>query len=146
MINMLIKKVIARDGEREIVTSSPEEMHKFVVEGIRPEFEDEKVICVKFLQATYEGDDEPGESPWYINPQVCRDSEGNPASSDDYYAYGPKMDSEFVPEILLAFHDTDEVIKRYDAFNKCLLITGEFTLSEKEKLEKFIESYNELDC
>lgn len=141
MTNEIIKKVLARDGEREIVDSSPEEMHKFVVEGIRPEFDDEKIICVKFIQPTCEED----ESPWYINPQICHDSEDASCSFIDSYAYGPKMDSEFIPEILLLFHDTTTVIKKYACFNKCLLITNEFDISEEEKLKKFIEMYNELD-
>lgn len=145
MLDQFVQKVIARDGEREIVPSSTEEMHRFIVEGIRPEFEDEKVLCIKFLQSCCEDDEDPEESPWYINPQICCDAQGNSNMFDGYYAYGPKMDSSFVPEILLiGFPNTHIVLEKYDRFNTKLLISGESHLSDKEKLDRFIKKYNYL--
>lgn len=145
MLDLYVKKVIARNGEREVVPSSTEEMHNFIVEGIRPEFEDESVICIKFLQSCCDDDDDPEESPWYINPQVCHDEQGNANMMYGCFAYGPKMDSSFVPEILLiSIPNTHIVLEKYDRFNTKLLIKGQSQLSDNEKLERFIKKYHYL--
>ena len=148
MSNSIIKKVIARDGEREILVSDVEEMHNFIVEGIRPEFNDNDVICVKFLQ-TYDEADEPEGTVWYINPYYCTNCQGeaNMLHSTIDRAYGPFMDSSFVPEIILVNNDeVDVVLKKYAAFNGVLDYLGLENASDEEKLSCFIEKYNEIEC
>ena len=145
MLDLLVKKVIARDGEREIVPSSAEEMHNFIVAGIRPEFQDKNVLCVKFRQSCCEEDEDYEDSSWYINPLICRDERGQSNLFDCYSAYGPKMDSRFIPEILLlSFPDTHVVLKKYDAFSTRLLIAGETNLSDEEKYSRFLKLYRYL--
>jgi len=143
MVELFVQKMIARDGEREIVPSSTEEMHRFIVEGLRPEFDDPRVICVKFLQSCCEDDEEKEETPWYINPRMCRDENGNSNMFDTIYGYGPKMDPTFIPELLLLnFPNTHIVLEKFDRFNTRLMIAGESNLSDQEKYERFVKKYN----
>ena len=116
MFELNVKKVIARCGEREIVPSSQEEMQRFVVEGIRPDFDDDSILCIKFLQSS--GDEEPEESRWYINPTHSTNVVG---LFDSTYAYGPAMDTSFEPEILFVpFEDEADVKRRLSSFNNRL--------------------------
>ncbi len=136
MFEQKVQKLIARDGEREIVESSQEEMQRFIVEEIRPEFKDSRVLCVKFLQEV--SDDEPEESPWFINPALCNSVEG---LFDSTYAYGPCMDSSFVPEILLIpFIGPNDVLRKFASFNQILQLEQETDLTDEEKLERFTEA------
>lgn len=129
MFDAVIQKIIARYGEREVVDSSAEEMQQFIVEGIRPDFDDRDVLCVSFLIS--EDTEEFESSPWFINPIVV---EGSPifnyiADGDSQFyfpehvafqqtddesmeffsifgysykeSYGPTMASEFLPELLI---------------------------------------------
>lgn len=146
MLESSVKKVIAKDGERLIVDSSYEEFSSFILGERRPDFADERIICVKFLKFYGEDDENPEESDWYINPYYCTDEYGNSNCLMYESAYGPKMDSEFVPEILLVDHtNVIEVIKRYDTFNTILMIEGKTNLSDEVKYTLFLEMYNELD-
>lgn len=133
MFDYLIKKVIAKDGERDVVESSQEEMHQFIVERIRPEFNDPHVLCVKFLYCFCEEDDDPEESAWFINPEYCPDY-----LNGCYSAYGPKMDSEFLPELLIMDIPDTNVFKKFASFHTTLLIEGLNKLSEEERLNLFI--------
>ncbi len=141
MNDYLIKKVIAYDGEREVVESSTEEKHQFIVEGIRPDFNDPHVICVKFLYCLYEDDEEPEESSWYINPYYCQNSGFGRQS-----AYGPQMAAEFIPELLLiTSHPISEVLKKYDSFNTMFVIRQSVELPDDEKIELFLKRYSQID-
>jgi len=147
MFNQFIQKVIARDGEREIVKCDTEEMHRFVVEGIRPEFNDDRVICVKFLQSCCESE-EPEETVWYINPYYCTNcqGEGNMFQESLGRAYGPFMGSSFIPEIILVNIDEIEVVlKKYATFNNCLAYLGLADASDEEKLQRFVKEYNNIE-
>lgn len=146
MLDLCVQKMIARDGEREILPSSTEEMHKFIVEGIRPEFDDVDVICVKFLQSCCEEDVEKEETVWYINPRFCKDEFGHSSIFDSNYGYGPKMDPTFIPELLLIdIPNTDKVLEKFGRFYTNLVIDGETQLSDKEKYNRFLEKYNYID-
>lgn len=146
MFDLIVKKVIARDGEREIVPSSVEEMHTFVVEEMRPEFEDPHTLCVKFIQTYDEEANEFEEGYWYINPKVCPVASGQEKLlSYCHSAYGPKMDAAFVPEILLvSFEEPDVVLKKYAEFNVGLVLNNQTHLSDEEKYNLFLEQYNDL--
>ena len=133
MFEYLIKKVIATDGERDVVESSQEEMHEFIVEGIRPEFDDPHVLCVKFLYCICEDDDEPEETSWFINPEYCPKQ-----LYGSYSAYGPKMDSEFLPELLIMDIPGTDVFKKFASFHTTLLMEGLNKLPEDERYELFL--------
>ena len=148
MNESIVLKVVARDGEREIIKSDVEEMHKFIVEGIRPDFEDDNVICVKFRQSCGESD-EPEETVWYINPYYCTNCQGkaNMFQASLGRAYGPFMDSSFIPEIILVnIDDVDVTLKKYAEFNCILDFLGLEDASDEEKLNRFIEKYNEIEA
>ena len=49
----VVKKVVAREGfERVVTESSYDEMLKFTDEGIRPDFTDTSILCIKFIVET----------------------------------------------------------------------------------------------
>lgn len=68
MYDIYVKKLIARYGERELVDSSAEEQQRFIVDRERPDFEDESILCIKFLQSDNESMEAAEESSWFINP------------------------------------------------------------------------------
>lgn len=68
MYDICVKKLIARYGERELVDSSIEEMQRFIVDRQRPSFEDDSILCIKFLQSDNESMEAAEESSWFINP------------------------------------------------------------------------------
>lgn len=140
MNEYLIKKVIAYDGEREVVESDQEEMHRFIVEGIRPCFDDTAVLAVKFLYCVCEDDDDPEESVWYVNPYYCSNKHFS-----GYSAYGPRMDSSFIPELLLINKEETDVFKKYESFHAAMLIEGLNRLTDSEKLELFLRKLKDID-
>ncbi len=140
MNEYLIKKVIAYDGEREVVQSDQEEMHRFIVEGIRPCFNDTTVLAVKFLYCVCEDDDEPEESVWYVNPYYCENEHFRCSS-----AYGPRMDSSFIPELLLIHKEKVDIFKKYEAFHTTLLIEGLNGMTDHERLELFLRKLKDID-
>ena len=146
MLETSVKKVIAKDGERIVVDSSYEEFSDFILGERRPDFTDDRIICIKFLRFYGEYDETPEESDWYINPYYCTDENGNSDCLMYESAYGPKMDSNFLPEILLIDQaNILEVIKRYDTFNTILMIEGQTNLSDEVKYSMFLKMYSELD-
>ncbi len=140
MNEYLIKKVIAYDGEREVVPSDQEEMHRFIVEGIRPCFNDTAVLAVKFLYCVCEDDDEPEESVWYVNPYYCENEHFKCSS-----AYGPRMDSSFIPELLLINKEGVDIFKKYESFHATILIEGLTGLTDNERLEIFLRKLKDID-
>ncbi len=140
MNEYLIKKVIARDGEREVVVSDQEEMHRFIVEGLRPCFDDIAVLAIKFLYCVCEDDDDPEESVWYVNPYYCSNKHYS-----GYSAYGPRMDSSFIPELLLINKEEVDVFKKYESFHTTLLIEGLNGLTDHERLELFLRKLKDID-
>ncbi|MBQ8042693.1 MAG: hypothetical protein IJ272_00890 [Clostridia bacterium] len=68
MFDQVVKKIVARDGERELIDSSSEEMQRFIVDRQRPDFDDESILCVKFLQSDSDSMEFAEESSWFINP------------------------------------------------------------------------------
>lgn len=84
MYGTIVKKLIARNGERELVDSSPEEQQQFIVDRKRPDFKDDSVLCIKFLVAGSESMEAAEESSWFINPiYVERFTIFNSAAQDD---------------------------------------------------------------
>lgn len=169
-ISTQVTKMIARNGEREIIPSSLEEKQQFIVEGKRPEFQDDSILCIKFLDAI-ETDEFVGESSWFVNPvyaerfhnsiatifeegEVCNyESAFLGGSFDDksamefasvfgyspYDAYGPKLASEFLPEVLLLQeeHPGVGVLEEYQDFHSELLKYGLSTATFTLKLMLF---------
>lgn len=72
MDGTVVKKFIARYGERELVESSIEEMQRFIVDRRRPDFADEDILCIKFLQSDNEAMEYAEESSWFINPAYVK--------------------------------------------------------------------------
>lgn len=140
MNEYLIKKVIATDGEREVVPSDQEEMHRFIVEGIRPCFDDTAVLAVKFLYCVCEDDDDPEESVWYVNPYYCENGQFTCSS-----AYGPRMDSSFIPELLLIHKENIDIFKKFESFHTSMLIEGLTGLTDRERLELFLRKLKDID-
>lgn len=137
-----ITKIIARNGERELVTSSAEEMQLFIMDNIRPEFYDPSVLCVKFTENICEDEESEDASSWFINPIYNYDDR-----ADSFYsAYGPKMAGSFLPEILLIDNgdDMNKILKKYNAFHNIMLFE-EKNIPEEEKFDKFMAMYNELE-
>ena len=140
MNEYLIKKVIATDGEREVVPSDQEEMHRFIVEGIRPCFDDTAVLAVKFLDCVCEDDDDPEDSVWYVNPYYCENGQFTCSS-----AYGPRMDSSFIPELLLIHKENIDIFKKFESFHTSMLIEGLTGLTDRERLELFLRKLKDID-
>lgn len=184
MYTTIVKKMIARNGEREIVDSSPEEKHQFIVERQRPDFDDESILCIKFLDSDTESMEFAEESSWFVNPIYAERLTviNQDTNFDDYdtcnyesefldtkdvddvtamefasifgyspcEAYGPKMASEFLPEVLLLqaqFPDTS-MLGEYQEFYADLLKYGISNATFTVKLMLFCkyikcESYQE---
>ena len=140
MNEYLIKKVVAYDGERKVFESDHEEMHRFIVEGRRPDFDDTSVLAVKFLYCLDEDDEEPEDTVWYVNPYYC----SNPYFSG-YSAYGPRMDASFIPELLLINFPGKDVFKKYESFHTILLTEGLNGLTDQERLELFLNQIKSID-
>ena len=68
MYETFVKKLVARYGERELVDSSIEERQNFIVDKRRPDFIDDSILCIKFLQSDNESMEAADESSWFINP------------------------------------------------------------------------------
>ena len=137
-----IKKIIASNGEREVLNSSAEEMHRFIMDNIRPEFADPYVLCVKFTESIFEDAESEDASSWFINPIYVYDNR----EASFVSAYGPKMAGSFLPELLLIDNgdEMEEILRKYNAFHKITLFDGE-TIPEEEKLNRFISVYDELE-
>lgn len=72
MDGTVVKKLIARYGERELVESSVEEMQRFIVDRRRPDFDGRDILCIKFLQSDNESMEYAEESSWFINPAYVK--------------------------------------------------------------------------
>lgn len=140
MNEYLIKKVIAYDGEREVVESDQEEMHRFIVEGIRPCFDDTAVLAVKFLYCLWEDDEDPEDTVWYVNPYYC-----SHRFFSGYSAYGPRMDASFIPELLLISSPGQDVFKKFESFHTSMLMDGLNGLTEQERLDLFLRNIKSID-
>lgn len=161
-----VRKVIARDCEREYVNSSIEEMEEFIVRRMRNDFADKNIICIKFEEASSEDFSDAQSTSWFINPyyvtdisSLIEDENGRLIAffdddSDELDesiheaflypdAYGPKMSSEFIPEMFLtdAFYEDSRFLEKYYEFYNQNL---DKNLSEKEFVDnffKFLEDY-----
>lgn len=155
MYSSFVKKVIARDGEREIVDSSPEEMLAFIVNRLRPDFSDHNILCVKFLMGFTDNVSEAEETSWFINPLYLddenyhtyeRNQSGKLISFIPYYdSYAPKMASEFIPEILLMHIDdkVHSIFDYYEKFHISLMQERATHISDEEKYELFVKFLEE---
>lgn len=151
-----VRKVIAKEGKREYVNSSFEEMEEFIVKRRREDFKSKDIICIKFEEASSEDFDDVQSSSWFINPYYVKnissliedenekliasfvDDENNIETFMYPDAYGPKMASEFLPELLLtdAFWQDNRFSEKYAEFyNKNM--TSQ--LSDQDFLNSFFE-------
>ena len=129
----VVKKVVAREGFNRVVTeSSYDEMLKFTDEGIRPDFTDTSILCIKFIVETCEDDETPEQTDWHINPYYFRGEGGE-------FPYNLTMDCDFIPEIILIDMDTVDVRNKYAEFRACLMFEGDVEFTEEEKYNKFLE-------
>lgn len=157
MLDTTIKKVIARFEEREILDSSIEELEKFIVSEIRPEFSDDSIIGIKFLACYADSLEDAEETSWFINdvyadkvPELAtiHASEDSILDFISIYgfspntSYGPKIASEFPPElvILTAEHPDEELFEKYQAFNLYPPVDDFEKLTDVEKYSLFVET------
>lgn len=162
-----VRKVIAKDGEREYVDSNAVEMEEFIVRRMRDEFKDKSIICIKFEVSYSEDFEESQSTSWFINPYYMRDIsslietenevliaffENNSETSENSIqeiflypdAYGPKIDSEILPELILTnlFWEDTSFLGNYYDFRYHHPIEN---MTEQEYLEKFFEYLRILD-
>jgi len=124
MCNTTVKKIVARYNKREFITCSLEEMNQFIANGIRPDFEDKEILCVKFIVSLDDGNSK--SSSWFINPAHIEGfttyTRNTILSPELIYApnttSGPKMSSNFLPEILVLQrkHPHLFMLKEYQKF------------------------------
>jgi len=91
MLEQKVRKIIARYGEREVVACSVEEMHYFITDHMRPSFNDDSIIAIKFIIGE---DEDISETSWFINPiyswslaKLSSISSGDELMSDFLYYY-----------------------------------------------------------
>ena len=156
MFKMTVNKIVARNGAREVTESSFEEKENFIAGRIRPEFDDEDIIAVKFSC-----DDD--ETSWFINPvYIPNVPEPNTDDTEDsevfdrdfeeffsYRSYGPKMAAEYLPELLTMVNDTEyrdlyTIFRKYDDF-LAWLIHESVEYNDEEKLKIFLDRFQEWD-
>ena len=124
-----IKKIIARDGTREVVDSDAKELMDVTWYGNIPDFKDTSIICIKFSFSDTDSSDEAEETCWYINGIYAdkfissRENiydedvdEDYPLEQENYAPFKSENDiycifSDFIPEILLI-----EPPENYDMF------------------------------
>lgn len=163
MYNTIVKKLIARNGERELLTSSSEERHHFVADQWRPEFEDERILGVKFIEADTESLDSAEESSWFINPiyvgslwlfasheaetslSAFLDGAASADNSCDDIS-DPQMAAEFLPELLViqTSYPDISVFEEYQHFYSDLLKHSLMNIPLEEKIQLFVR-YMQMD-
>ncbi len=156
MFDSIIKKVVARNREREIVESSYEEMQQFILTPIQPDFDDETIIAVKFLVCSDESLDDADETSWFINPiytpqlpelnfyEIEEELYVEPTKYFDsryFSSIHPKLASEFLPELILIApsYPMISVFQEYQTFRNELILTGLLEKDESERFDMFIE-------
>lgn len=134
-------KIIARDGEREILPSSLEEMQNFIVWENRSDFDDESIIGIKFI-LTSDGENE--ETCWYINPTYTNlIPEGMEYTTVEYDL---RLAPESLPELILLSTQVEkcDVFTEYDAFYRELLKEDKTEIDDASKYELFLKYLMEL--
>ena len=126
----VIKKIIAKDCEREIIDSSIEEMERFEIEPNIEEFKDKNILCIKFVISDSEDFENAEETNWYINPYYI---------DTEIDSVIPQMSSEFIPELLLLHLSKNCIFEEYWNFYKYLLYNNLDALPDEEKYKRFIE-------
>lgn len=158
MNNLFVKKVIAKEGSREIVDSSFEEKTRLVETLTCPDFNDDNVICIKFLISDSEDITDAEETCWYINP-VYEDKlqislEIPTVYEDCYPTYifysnedqALRMPSNVLPELILMFIDTldENIFDKYAEFEGELMSENKYdNTSDLQKYTLFQEYLNE---
>ena len=159
MTNLLFKKVIAKDGERELIDSSYEEMTEFISGQCRQDFMHSDVICIKFLISDNQDFKDAEETCWYINPEFCKklslsgESANDCAEEASYPDYifvttennAVKMPSNMLPELILMFVPDHEesIFETYSLFEAELMRENLLYAPDSVKLEKFLQSIND---
>jgi len=162
MTDLLIKKVIAREGEREIIDSSYKEMTQFIAGTSRPEFSRSDVICIKFLFCDSEDLKDAEETCWYINPIFCEklasirehtdDSSFDTEESEVYYPDyifvttendAIKMPSNMLPELILMYvaGQDKSIFEQYSLFEAELMRQNLLYAPDTQKYELFLKSF-----
>ena len=160
MTDLLIKKVIATDGERKIVDSSLQEKSSFISGASRPDFVRSDVLCVKFLISDSEDFTDAEETCWYINPDLKerlllpQDSITQAAEDLNFKDVFPvyisakvengslEMPSNILPELLLMYisNKDEKVFDKYVEFESELIRNNQIYESDSVKYELFIKS------
>lgn len=156
-----IKKIIARDGTREIVDSDARELMDVTQNGIIPDFKDTTILCIKFSISDTDCSDEAEETCWYINDIYAEKfiSSSEDEYDDDYdEEYVSKQEnyapfksendvycifSDFIPEILLIEppegYDMFEIFQHF--YNQNIGLLSKCSIDES--VDMFIEYINE---
>lgn len=148
MFDSVVKKIIARMGEREVVMSSYDEMQAFIEGGTRPDFSDDTIVCIKFLVLSGESPEDAEETSWYINELYAEESLNfTPAEEDLFETPNVKMAAEFLPELLplLSIYPGTNILERYSEFRLYLFSQGRGNIIDSEKLAEFITWMKEND-
>lgn len=162
MTNLLFKKIIAKDGERELIDSSYEEMTEFISGMSRQDFMNSDVICIKFLISDNQDFKDAEETCWYINPEFCSKlslyEEGEGKDLDipvencypDYIFVTTendaiKMPSNMLPELILMYIPGKEesIFEKYVLFEAELMRENLLYAPDSVKLEMFLKSIND---
>lgn len=156
MFQAIIKKVIARMGEREVIDCSFEEMQDFVIYNHRPEFLDEHVLCVKFILSLDETMEDTEETCWYVNPVYFQSSlqiKNEFIEDETSFDHFPnpyesrreplevKIASEFLPELLLLMpeHPEISILEKYSQFRNNVLFSDSEEASDEKLYELFVQ-------
>ena len=148
MLDSVVKKIIARMGEREVVMSSYDEMREFIEDGIRPDFTDSTIVCIKFVVLSGETPEDAEETSWYINELYAEESlDFTPTEEDFLETSNVKMASEFLPELLPLFsiYPGTNILERYSEFRLHLFREGRGDITDSEKLAEFVPWLKEND-
>lgn len=160
MTDLLIKKVIATDGERKIVDSSLQEKSLFISGASRPDFVRSDVLCVKFLISDSEDFADAEETCWYINtdhrerlllPQDSITQASEEFSFKDIFPIyisetiengSLEMPSNILPELLNMYISSkdEKIFDKYVEFEAELIRNNQIYESDSVKYELFIKS------
>ena len=121
-----IKKIIARDGSRDVVDSDVIELMNIIEDGNIPDFKDKSIICIKFAVSDTDSFEDSEESCWYINKEYAEKFIKPcelPVPGNAVYAPFKRTNgvysifSDFLPEVFLMNpSDKYDIFEAYQTF------------------------------
>ena len=150
-LESVVQKIVARNGEREVVESSVDEMREFIAKEHAKVFKDEYIIAVKFLISEDGTTENSIETSWFVNPiyadhipeledpnMACYSVWLSDFAGDEWDC--PILASEFLPELLLIIRDytSISILDKYSEFRNNLLLTGLEDIDDNKKYELFM--------